>query len=140
MNHHLGKPFTREALLRKVDQHVMSADSDPGPEAASGGAAVLDEARLRQFSELLGEERAAEWLSKLRQEIHSLLAWEVHSLGDGKDLAQLAHRLVSHSGSIGFVELARSCRRLEDACLQSGEVDQALRDVKSACQRVLKHM
>jgi signal transduction histidine kinase/DNA-binding response OmpR family regulator len=138
MDGHLGKPFTRNQLIDKVNQFlspVRAAAGDATRPPASR-AAAFDREALAEMKLLLGEQRTAAWIGTLRSQLESIVSTEAQAISRPK-LARAAHSLVSQAGSLGFTRLSRLSSELEEACGKRGDHSDTLRRVKEACHSAL---
>ena len=138
MDGHLGKPFTRNQLISKVNQFlspVRAAAGDATRPPASR-AAAFDREALTEMKLLIGEQRTAAWIGTLRSQLESIVSTEVEAISRPK-LARTAHSLVSQAGSLGFTRLSRLSSELEEVCLERGDHMDLLRRVKEACHGAL---
>ena len=138
MDGHLGKPFTRNQLIDKVNQFlspVRAAAGDATRPPASR-AAAFDREALAEMKLLLGEQRTAAWIGTLRSQLESIVSIETKAISRPK-LARTAHSLVSQAGSLGFTRLSRLSSELEEACGKRGDHSALLRRVKEACHSAL---
>lgn len=137
MDDHLGKPFTRNELISKVNLFLSPA------QAAVGGVAILsarnaafDKKVLSEMRILLGEQRTAAWVDSLRTQLEDLVAIDHKPISRHK-LAKTAHTLVSQAGSLGFAKLSRLSSELEEACVKRIDYADPLRHVVKACRGAL---
>jgi signal transduction histidine kinase/CheY-like chemotaxis protein/HPt (histidine-containing phosphotransfer) domain-containing protein len=140
MDGHLGKPFTRNQLIAKVNEFLSPAR----PRAVSriapaSGAPVHDANALAEMKALLGELRTAAWLEALREQVETILSPNNGPISRVQ-LASSAHSLVSQAGSLGFTRLSRLSSELEDACAQHADYADALGHVKKACRVALSRI
>lgn len=140
MDDHLGKPFSRNELIGKVNLMLSSA------RPAAGGAAIqsarvvdFDKKALTQMEGLLGEQRTAAWIGTLRAQIEAIISIDNNRISRNK-LGRTAHTLVSQAGSLGFIRLSRLSSELEEACVLRTDYTRALSHVKVACQRALSRI
>ncbi|WP_262269889.1 ATP-binding protein [Microvirga yunnanensis] len=142
MNDHVGKPFKRAELLRKVNVWLQRAGADQQPgqaPAAPAEAALSDEdpdvnALLDELCEFMGRDWVASGLWKLKKEITETFGSETDVLADPQALARRAHQLVSHAAMLGFPDLSRLCSELEEACRSGQDVPLQFRQAQAAAQ------
>lgn len=115
---HLGKPYPRAELLRKVN--AVAREAVGQTHASEAEPPDFDRLTFTELEALLGHDQLSAWLRRLTDEVAQLRDMASGNAFERADLARLCHSLVSHAGSMGFVRLAQACRTLEDACLQSG--------------------
>lgn len=140
MNGHLGKPFTRDQLITKVNQFLSPARCRADvPTAAATRAPAFDKDILAEMKALLGEQRTAAWLGTLRKQVVTILCPDNGPAGRIQ-LASTAHSLVAQAGSLGFTRLSRLSSTLEDACEQDADYADALGHVKKACRGALSRI
>jgi CheY-like chemotaxis protein/HPt (histidine-containing phosphotransfer) domain-containing protein len=138
MDGHLGKPFTRNQLIDKVNQFlspVRSAAGDATRPPASR-AAAFDREALAEMKRLIGEQRTAAWIGTLRSQLETIVSTDAPALSHS-ELASTAHYLVSQAGSLGFTRLSRLSSELEEVCLEQGDPGDLLRRVKEASHSAL---
>ena len=130
MNGHLGKPFTRNRLLGEVERWLAVAPAGAGSGAAADEADSVD-AALEELHALMGEAWTRDGLRQLRDQLGGLSA-----AGDdrfAKDtLGRKAHALVSLASMLGFAELSKRCRLLEEVALRGDRIDEAFSAVATA--------
>ncbi len=131
MNDHIGKPFKRAALLRKVDSWL---GRDPAPARALPETAA--ETEFDEICALMGRPWALRGLARLTAQIDEAFG-SVPGKGerdieqDGR-LARQAHALVSLSSLLGFRTLSRLCGELEQACKSDLDVPSRFAQAKLA--------
>lgn len=131
MNDHIGKPFKRAALLRKVDSWL---GRDPAPARAPPETAA--ETEFDEICALMGRPWALRGLARLTAQIDEAFG-SVPGKGerdieqDGR-LARQAHALVSLSSLLGFRTLSRLCGELEQACKSDLDVPSRFAQAKLA--------
>jgi signal transduction histidine kinase/DNA-binding response OmpR family regulator len=140
MDDHLGKPFTRDQLISKVEAFLTPA------RAASGAVgdpadhpAIFQQHALDEMKRLLGEERTAAWVNMLRTQLETIVTTRISATPREK-LAKTAHALVSQAGSLGFTRLSRLSSELEEACLQRSDYHATLSRVQKACREALRRI
>ena len=138
MDGHLGKPFTRNQLIGKVnfflspDRHASRQTTTP----PASRAAVFDEKVLAEMKLLIGEDRTAAWIAALRSQVEAMVSIAKRKTSRSS-LAKSAHSLVSQAGSLGFVRLSRLASELEEACLDRADHADVLQRVTEACHSAL---
>ena len=141
MNDHIGKPFTREELLSKIDPYLLehpSLDSDNSNTVIP--ATAFDEKAFRDLVELVGNDRTYARLAGFREHVTPLLSLDESRPINREETAGTAHRLASLAGSLGFAELSRRCKELENACLENRDMTETLRLVRMASERALQQL
>ena len=141
----LGKPLQMDSL-RQVLATAEQASEALAPAARSADG-VLDQELLDTHRSLLGEQKLqglfkvlASTLDQQRPLLDDALA-----AADSTQVQHLAHRLAGSADSLGFCELARVLRALEDAAGQSGVAAMAaqlphLRQAWQRARRALEHL
>lgn len=120
---HIGKPIKQDELLRRINEWL---EVNGGRSIERGGTTLLrgefDGRAFGEFRKTIGDDRAHQWISRLREQIHrDFLGAEV-DLSDRKLVASRAHALISQAALMGFLELAAHCTALEQACHQGIEI------------------
>jgi CheY-like chemotaxis protein/HPt (histidine-containing phosphotransfer) domain-containing protein len=138
MNDRIGKPFSREELLSRVDEwltpeNAHTADERTGP---LYDAQAFDRKTYDDLVSLMGQERAQAWLTRIREQL--AVSFLEHSAGtpDRASLQQAAHALVSQAGMLGFSDFAQLCSDLDQTCRQDGDLENLLGRVRTAAQQV----
>ncbi|ACL58689.1 ATP-binding protein [Methylobacterium nodulans] len=130
MNDHVGKPFKKPELLKKVNTWLQRPNSPASaPEAADAQA-------LGELQELMGPDWVTSGLKKLRVQIEEAFGDEEAALGDRAELARRVHALVSHASLFGFAELSEFCSLLEEACTTGDDVVGPFHRAKASAQVV----
>lgn len=138
MDGHLGKPFTRNQLIDKVNLFLSPVHAAAGDVArpSASRAATFDKKALAEMKLLIGEQRTAAWIGALRSQLEALLSIDQRPVSRAK-LARTAHNMVSQAGSLGFIRLSRLASELEEACTQGTDDGEILGRVKKACHSAL---
>jgi signal transduction histidine kinase/CheY-like chemotaxis protein/HPt (histidine-containing phosphotransfer) domain-containing protein len=138
MDGHLGKPFTRNQLIDKVNVFLSPARAGAGDVArpSASRAAAFDKKALAEMKALIGEQRTAAWIGALRTELEAIVSIDRKLVSRAK-LARTAHAMVSQAGSLGFTRLSRLSSELEEACVQRTDYTEILGHVKKACHSAL---
>lgn len=137
MDDHLAKPFTRNQLISKVNLFLSPAQATSGNGARTSAREVaFDKKVLREMMTLLGEKRTAAWVGTLRTQLETIVATDRQNISRQK-LAQTAHSLVSHAGSLGFTRLSRLSSELEEACADRADYSAALGEVRKESRGAL---
>ncbi|NYS26731.1 Hpt domain-containing protein [Rhodobacteraceae bacterium 2376] len=89
---------------------------------------------LEEFVSVMGEARASEWLDALAERLSS--AFEDRN-GDPSEIRNMAHSTVSRAGTLGFMELANRCAKLEQAITRRRNYVEELEDVRDEARRVM---
>ena len=138
MNDHLGKPFSRSALLAKIEKWQSARPapaSAPSPEPDSDDTPeeeVLDAEALAELIALMGEEWTRQSAERLRERIERTLANREPAPEEFEAIARDAHKIVSQAAQLGFVQLSRRYRELEHACLERRDVAERLLRARAA--------
>lgn len=116
----LGKPLQMDSLRQVLATAEQASEELAAPARSAEG--VLDQELLDTHRSLLGEQKLqglfkvlASTLDQQRPLLDDALA-----AADSTQVHHLAHRLAGSADSLGFCELARVLRALEDAAGQSG--------------------
>ncbi|AZC24408.1 ATP-binding protein [Pseudomonas sessilinigenes] len=116
----LGKPLQMDSLRQVLATAEQASEELAAPARSAEG--VLDQELLDTHRSLLGEQKLqglfkvlASTLDQQRPLLDDALA-----AADSTQVQHLAHRLAGSADSLGFCELARVLRALEDAAGQSG--------------------
>jgi signal transduction histidine kinase/DNA-binding response OmpR family regulator len=116
MDDHIGKPVSRDDLLRKLGQWlspVAASRSDKAnDECSSFNTRSLDE-----FRQLIGAEQVDQWLQRLDTQLKASFASDTPESMGRHEIARIAHALIPQAALMGFSDLAELCTRLEQACL-----------------------
>ena len=111
MSDHIGKPFGRAAVLRKVD-FWLGRETAPACALSEAGTAT----EFDKICALMGRPWALSGLAKLTAQIDEAFgAAAKQGVHDG-ELARQAHALISLASLLGFPILSRLCGELEHAC------------------------
>jgi CheY-like chemotaxis protein len=111
---HLGKPFSKVELLRKVDQWLARSPGFEGLQPA--GPSLPGGGTFHEACELMGRSWAAHALKRLVTQIDDVFAAGPGVTLDEGQLARQAHGMVSVAALLGFANLSELCSTLEDAC------------------------
>jgi HPt (histidine-containing phosphotransfer) domain-containing protein len=111
-------------------QWTAAAEADP----------ALDPQVYGDLCAVLGPDRMRDLLLKLEARLSRSFAVEDAAAIDRAELAREAHRLVSQSGALGFLELGRVCRDLEAACLGDAAVAGLLERARKARDRAIQEI
>jgi PAS domain S-box-containing protein len=162
MNDHVGKPFKREDLFAAIKRCLAApAPDELSPRVAPKNTVAAVEPRLstekvaslpadpdrqtavcnaetfESMTALLGREKVDRLLAQLETQLKGSFANKPGSVEERLPLAREAHKLISSAGMLGFLDLSRSCAKLE-AVLNSGEeVTECFEEVREACQQAL---
>jgi signal transduction histidine kinase/CheY-like chemotaxis protein len=141
MNDHLGKPFTRNQLIDKVNLFLSPSRARAGDMAkpSASRAAAFDSKALDEMKSLLGDQRTAAWVGALRTQLEEIVSVDNETVSRHK-LAKSAHTLVAHAGSLGFNRLSRISSELEEACMKRSDLSGELGHVKKACRSALSRI
>ncbi|WP_374362565.1 response regulator [Pseudoduganella danionis] len=146
MDDYLSKPFTRQALghtlarwinlPRQNSQSVddaappVTAENTPAPAPAAASASSIQRAALEhiralnpQHGDALLEKILQTYLRDTPQQLQALA--QALQQQDHEALRMLAHRLKSGSANVGAVELAASCKQLEQLARQQSSASAA---------------
>lgn len=137
MNDHLAKPFTRNQLISKVNLFLSPAQAALGNGARiSARAVTFDRKVLKEMTNLIGEQRTADWMGMLKSQLEAIVATDKQAISRHQ-LASTAHSLVSHAGSLGFTRLSRLSSELEEACVERADYSAALGQVRKESRGAL---
>jgi HPt (histidine-containing phosphotransfer) domain-containing protein len=112
-----------------------SSESCEEPTGSGETLPVFDRRRLTDLLDLLGREHIACLLVAFRQQIGCGLLKEPREKGDVVTLERQMHNLFSTAGTLGFVALSSSCRRLERALGSGTAIESAFEEAASAIKR-----
>jgi len=122
MDEHIGKPFMRIDLLAAIDRVVARAGSVQPAADLAFGQDLFDPSIYARVVDMLGRAEAEALLDILIALVEQGIASIPLDTSNSSHLAAEAHRIVSSSGTLGFMALSRACADLEAACLGSGEI------------------
>lgn len=127
---HLGKPFRKVDLFRKIDQWLGrpsgSVWRQPAVQPPSVGG-ILDEA-----CELMGRPWTLRALHRLVTEIDEVFAAGSGVRLDETGLARHVHGMVSLAALLGFASLSMPCSNLEDACRNRRDAARAFEQARAS--------
>jgi signal transduction histidine kinase/DNA-binding response OmpR family regulator len=137
MNDRIGKPFSREELLSRVDvwltpDEAPKADERAAPSHENG---AFDRKTFDDLVGLMGRERAQAWLTRIREQIEASFLGCAERTPDKAQLGHVAHSLVSQAGMLGFSDLAQRCSDLDQTCRQDGDIEALHGQVRTAAQQ-----
>jgi HPt (histidine-containing phosphotransfer) domain-containing protein len=112
-----------------------SSESCEEPTGSSETLPVVDRRPLTNLLDLLGREHLASLLVAFRQQIGCGLLKELRDKGDRGTLERQLHTLFSTAGTLGFVALSTSCRRLERTLGSGTAIESEFEEVVSAIKR-----
>jgi len=133
MSDYLFKPVN-QAQLALMLARCCPDRVIPGP--ASDCAAVADNSLRAALDREFGCPTASTLLRKFQTRLRACDGWTVEAL-DRKQLGREAHALGGAAGMLGFVALAESCARLEQACHGSGDLTTLLDAAMTAREAAL---
>ena len=149
MNDHIGKPYTRSGLLAKVREwQAIDAPDEPDPVVGieliqpstqptrREGELVFDSGAVDRVRELLGDAWVGKSARRLQSGIENTLQHAGPEQGDREELARGAHKLVSQASQLGFFELSRCCRDLEEDCWAGRDYESPLAGARSAAASI----
>ena len=138
MSDRIGKPFSREELLSRVDEWLTPEDAHKADErtAPLHDAQGFDRKTFDDLVSLMGQERAQAWLTRIREQLAASFLDHDTGTPDRASLQQAAHALVSQAGMLGFSDLAQLCSDLDQTCRQDGDIETLLGRVRTAAQQV----
>lgn len=110
----IAKPFTKAALLQKVDAWLDC--SAVAPRASSSPSEAGSGSALDEVTELMGRPWVVRGLTRLTEQIDETFGVDPDVAQEDRQLAARAHALVSLAALLGFAELSQLCGMLEDAC------------------------
>jgi HPt (histidine-containing phosphotransfer) domain-containing protein len=135
MNDYVGKPLNKEDFLRKLSEWLpeMRATEQPAalPELP---VPIFDQQAFDSLRTLMGAQRVSEWIERFLQQLEATFPVAAAEIPPRDLLARNAHALVSHAALLGFLELARLCGELEEACVSGGDVDLPIGRVRAAAR------
>ena len=162
MDSYLGKPFAPARLLEAV-AFAVNAHEDNSIVTTTHGASYglarkraaqqptpseccdpivsneappgLDRKKLTNLLDLLGCKHLASLLGMFQQQIGSGLLKEPCDEDDRAALERQMHKLFSTAGTLGFVALSSSCRRLEQRLGSGTSISSAFEEVVSEMER-----
>ena len=146
-NDHIGKPFDKADLFRKIARWTRSGavaaaatgadtvdDRPGGPPSGDGDAA--DRAFKRDIfddvMETLGGEKTELYIKTLRDLIESVEINRLEQDEHRDDLRRNAHKIVSTAGMLGFLQLSDAAIALEEACHRETDITCRLRQMLKA--------
>jgi PAS domain S-box-containing protein len=131
MDAHIGKPFNRRELLAMIEQWTALQTT-----AHADSSFLVDEQVLVELRRAVGAESVACLLEMFRNQLESAMDEDLLK-DDVEELARAAHALVSVSGMLGFGELSRRCRKLEETCQAREDWRACLAETRAACRTTL---
>lgn len=142
VNDQIGKPIRRADLLKKVHDWLPAATVPPpgGSEPTLStdpvsDQAIFDQATFDHLLELVGSGRIVDWIRRLEEQIEAAFTNTRVTSRDRERLGRMAHDMVSHAGSLGFVQFADCCSKLQEAVLGGGDLSRSFEDANSAAER-----
>ncbi len=134
---HIGKPFRKADLLSAVARGIRAA-----AEAPDTPAPFFDHAAFIELRDLLGREKVGRMLDDLESVLTSGFVYDAitgTARGDrdpaGLAIADVAHKLVSSAGMLGFMTLSETCRAFERAS-RAGRLTEADIDLAAEASRL----
>jgi signal transduction histidine kinase/DNA-binding response OmpR family regulator len=134
MNDYVGKPMKRNHLINKTNEWlrkaavVVQAPSDKSRRSFP----VFDQEAFTDFVNLMGHERVAEWLTRLKKQLSDTFFGNKFDQVDREELARSAHAIISQAAILGFAELAELCGQLQEACDSSRNLSLPIQKAQSA--------
>jgi PAS domain S-box-containing protein len=137
MDDHVGKPFKREELLSAIARRLPVVGTSIALSVGDDKPSIpaVHEETLEGLATLLGSAKVNGLLRKLGAQLDGRFANDPATFEERAILAREAHKLVSSSGMLGFVELSQSCASLETNI--EGDVAASLDRVRRACVSAL---
>jgi PAS domain S-box-containing protein len=133
LNDHLGKPFDRQSLLEKVERWRRGAsDRDPAMVVAPTDRSQFDPGLYRGLLATVGTDRLGALLVRLQSHLTDPASEQLLAGDDRVALGNYAHSVISTAGMLGFGELSRVARELEDCCREGRELAGAVRTFRVA--------
>lgn len=132
MDAHVAKPINRPALFAVIDR--LTADRGPSRPLRIAAPAI-DEDLLDSLGAQIGADQVLPLIELFEQAVQERLAI-LDAPVPPSTLLETAHAMASMSGSLGFVELARHCRRaMENPSSQDAAA--VIADLRGAALRAL---
>jgi PAS domain S-box-containing protein len=146
-NDHIGKPFDKADLFRKIARWTKAGsvvDAEPAAvpaetqgsivltSAPDAGSRTFKRAIFEDVRETLGNEKTQLYIKGLRDLVESI---EINRMEPGEhkeDVRRNAHQIVSTAGMLGFLQLSDAAIALETACDRDGDITAPLRQVLKA--------
>lgn len=128
MDAHVRKPIHQPELMTAID-HVLEKRTSPLSETqGTGDKTAFDATVYESVEALLPPERLRSHLASLDNELEA--AFGPSMAKDG--VQQVAHKLVSQAGMLGFSKLSECCRELEQACLEGKDTSHQFESCSAA--------
>jgi CheY-like chemotaxis protein len=132
MNGHVAKPIDQRELTRVMRQMLVGKEQ----QGRTKDAESFDQTVFGKARDLLPASRLKSHLESLDLHLEQALA----SKAGDPHLRELAHRLVSQSGMLGFVEVSRWCNELQNATEETAASEDAFDALKAAAQKARAKM
>jgi signal transduction histidine kinase/CheY-like chemotaxis protein/HPt (histidine-containing phosphotransfer) domain-containing protein len=134
MNDYVGKPMKRNDLIKKTNEWLRKAEVMEQTSSARlpGSGPVFDQEAFTDFVNLMGDERVAEWLTRLKKQLEGTFFDNTFDEVDREELARSAHSIISQAAILGFSELAELCGQLQEACDSSRNLSLPIQKARSA--------
>ena len=117
---HIAKPFRKGLLTEKVNRWLQTGRASAVNATTPVGAGDCDANALVEMRELMGDAWVRASLVRLKGRVEQTFNSNDHAFSR-ELLARNSHQIVSDAGQLGFHELSRACRELEEACIGAGE-------------------
>jgi CheY-like chemotaxis protein len=141
LNDHLGKPFDRQSLLEKVERWRRGAsDRDAKMVGAATDKPCFEPGVYRTLLATVGTDRLAALLARLQSHLTDPASEQLVSGDDRVGLGNYAHSVISTAGMLGFGELSRLARELEDRCREGGELADSIRTFRVAAAEAVEEL
>jgi CheY-like chemotaxis protein len=141
LNDHLGKPFDRESLLAKVERwRGAASDRDAEIVVAPTDGPWFDSSVYRTLLATIGTDRLAALLARLQSHLTDPASEQLLSGEDRLALGNYAHSVISTAGMLGFGELSRVARELEDCCREGRELADSIRTFRVAAAEAVEEL
>ncbi len=135
MNGHIAKPIKQAELHRTIERVLAEQGQAVSDVPAQGRDAEIffDQATYDNVAEFLPKERLTTHLTSFEQQMQDL----VSGSAPASDVKPLAHKLVSQAGMLGFMEVSRQCRTLEQACDTGENIEGPLAEIRDGMDLVV---
>ncbi len=133
MNDFIAKPFKSDDLLAKVNAWIRIGSTEASGEMTGAVQASAHDAQtLMDIRGLMGDVWVVTRLKALSQEISNAFRnVNVPDL-DESELRKKVHLIASHSAQLGFHDLSGCCSKLEELCMEGGNIGPAFRMAQRA--------
>jgi len=147
-SHYMSKPIDIDALSKLLADLLNGKRVEKAEPAKTNSAPVTDAIHVAAndsdgspiYSRLAGSEKLAPVVEKFISRVHEqfTLMQDAHTKEDFEELAGLAHWLKGSGGTIGFDQLSKPAKTLEDSARASNQEDcgRDLQHIKSIIDRL----